>query len=210
MAARVQDDDWAEEGEEAEYGEDNEFGEEDEAASAYADDAEATEDAEDVVEAEKRTCCKTDQGMRQELRMEYGGAERHAKVARAAPTWDAVNDDVPAREQLQGWSAARRQVRFSGRGTQQQQAQRQINATALRQTPTPPHPLPQTRFPPRIRPRLPPPAMGCPAHGRPSRRPPPAHDFLEETRETEARVFGKNKICTKKPEDSVLDLKQLV
>ena len=45
MAARVQDDDWAEEGEEAEYGEDNEFGQEDEAASAYADDAEVTEDA---------------------------------------------------------------------------------------------------------------------------------------------------------------------
>ena len=37
MAARVQDDDWAEEGEEAEYGEDNEFGEEDEAASAFAE-----------------------------------------------------------------------------------------------------------------------------------------------------------------------------
>ena len=37
MAARVQDDDWAEEGEEAEYGEDNEFGQEDEAASAFAE-----------------------------------------------------------------------------------------------------------------------------------------------------------------------------
>ena len=37
MAARVQDDDWAEEGEEAEYGEETEFGEEDEAASAFAE-----------------------------------------------------------------------------------------------------------------------------------------------------------------------------
>ena len=153
------------------------------------------------MEAEKRTCCKTDQGMRQELRMEYGGAERHAKVARAAPTWDAVNDDVPAREQLQGWSAARRQVRFSGRGTQQQQAQRQINATALRQTPTPPHPLPQTRFPPRIRPLLPPPPSRRPAHGRPSRRPPPrppALDFLEEL-EKRIEYSPKNKICKKSP-----------